>query len=66
MIRKETREKMKTSSYLLPHPGGDIVRSLLMEIDKLENKINRAAYALKDGTGSTRKDVREFLLKDMS
>ena len=36
-------EKMRKCSYLLPHPGGDVVRELLGEVEQLQGALQSIA-----------------------
>ena len=48
MITAEKLNKMRTASYLLPDPGGEVARELIDEIESLRKKlaITKDGYAV--------------------
>ena len=49
MMKQEQLSKMRKGSYLLPDPGGDIVRECLDEIDRLR-QVARNVYEVWAGS----------------
>jgi len=54
---------MRDASYLLPDPGGQVVRELIGEIIRLENKLDRTDYLLGECQGKleAKSDEVEYL-----
>lgn len=44
-MKRESITQMRNASYLLPDPGGEVVRSLLCEIERLQDLLIRRTSA---------------------
>ncbi len=52
-MKQETIDRMRRSSPLLPPPGGEVVRELLDEIERLQNRSVAASLPRSHDDNST-------------
>jgi len=48
MLSRETKEKMWSASYLLEDPAGEVVRTLMKELEEAETKAHSLSHELID------------------